>query len=812
MTKVLIVDDIHENLYILDTILKGNGFYVTTATNGAEALESALKAPPDLIVSDILMPVMDGFSLCRRWKGDERLRHIPFVFYTATYTDTKDEKFALSLGADRFILKPQEPEALVGILKEVFAEKYIERTTTDKPLGEEMEFFRQYNEVLFDKLEKKMADLDGANQKLRVNEEALRRNEEFLDAIVENIPGILFVKETENLRYVRLNKAGEELLGINNRELIGRDDHDLFPKKQADFFTEKDREALEQGRPLDIPEESIRTRQLGDRILRTKKTPIVVRGGEARYLLGISEDITERKEAEEALVASQLRLSDAMDLALIVYWEVDVTTGEFIFNDPFYALYATSAQREGGYRMAREEYGKRFIHPDDMWLFVETAERRRLSKELQLCYDVEHRVVRRDGEVRHILARIRVTKDAEGCITSYYGANQDITDRKETEEALVRSEQKYRALLEHAPDAIMIADGNGRFLEINRKAEELLGYTREELLGLEVSRVHPKEGLEKAMNGFREIMEGKVNSVPDIKALRKDGETVSVDITGAVIEYGGKRVVLGIVRDITGRKRAEEEIRKLNVELEERVRKRTAQLVAANKELEAFSFSVSHDLRAPLRAIDGFARILEEDYAPRLDTEGMRFCSIIRENTVKMDRLIDDLLTFSRTGSVQVRPCLIDMDGMVKDVCHDLTTPGDRGRVDFQVLPLIPAWGDPALIRQVWINLLGNAVKFSSGKERAVIEVRSSQEGDEIIYSVKDNGVGFDMKYGDRLFGVFQRLHSEKEFEGTGVGLAIVQRIIHRHRGRVRAEGIKGQGALFSFALPAGVVETVDDG
>ena len=329
MKKILVVDDNTENLYFLEILLKGNGFDVITARNGSEALESAFSTPPDLIITDILMPVMDGFTLCRKCKADERLKHIPFVFYTATFIEPKDEKFALSLGAARFILKPQEPETLINILKELFEEKYPAQPTSTEPLGEEMEFFRQHNEILFKKLEKKMSDLEIANQKLKAKEEALQRDEVFLDSIIEHIPNMIFVKEAETLYFMRINKAGEELLGLNRQDLIGKNDYDLFPKSQADFFVEKDREVLEKKQLVDIPEERIQTRLLGERILHTKKIPIIEREGKARYLLGISEDITQQKQAEEDLKKTVEKLRMATGGI------IDVITAAVELRDPY---------------------------------------------------------------------------------------------------------------------------------------------------------------------------------------------------------------------------------------------------------------------------------------------------------------------------------------------------------------------------------------------------------------------------------------------------------------------------------------------
>ena len=229
---------------------------------------------------------------------------------------------------------------------------------------------------------------------------------------------------------------------------------------------------------------------------------------------------------------------------------------------------------------------------------------------------------------------------------------------------------------------------------------------------------------------------------------------------------------------------------------------RTAELEASNKELEAFSYSVSHDLRAPLRAIDGFTRILYDDFGQHLDAEGKRLCDIIRENTGRMGRLIDDLLSFSRMGRTAMLPSQIDMATMVNSVFYELSTPESRERMDLHIGSVPSAFGDPSLMRQVWANLLSNAIKFTSKVQRASIEVTGEQTDRECLFTVTDNGAGFDMQYVGKLFGVFQRLHSTKEFEGTGVGLALVQRIIRRHGGRVWAEGEIDRGAKFCFALP----------
>jgi signal transduction histidine kinase len=244
-------------------------------------------------------------------------------------------------------------------------------------------------------------------------------------------------------------------------------------------------------------------------------------------------------------------------------------------------------------------------------------------------------------------------------------------------------------------------------------------------------------------------------------------------------------------------------VNQLNAELEQRVLQRTAQLEAANRELETFSYSVSHDLRTPLRAIDGFSRILLDDYAGKLDDEGKRLLNVVRNNTSRMGQLIDDILQFSRNSRLEMTFSEIDMEKLAHEVVEELQPAIAKGKLQLEIEPIPPATGDQAMMHQVFVNLLSNAIKFSRSREPAIIKVGGSIKDDEAVYFVRDNGAGFDMQYADKLFGVFQRLHSINEFEGTGIGLAIVQRIITRHGGRVWAEGKINEGATIYFALPA---------
>ena len=267
-------------------------------------------------------------------------------------------------------------------------------------------------------------------------------------------------------------------------------------------------------------------------------------------------------------------------------------------------------------------------------------------------------------------------------------------------------------------------------------------------------------------------------------------------------EDGNLISIVGTVLDITERKQAEEAIQILNKELEQRVIERTSQLEAANKELEAFSYSVSHDLRAPLRAVDGFSKFVLEDYENKLDSEGKRLLNLIRSNIQKMDQLITDLLALSRVARSDMNFSDIDMTQMAISMFKETAAPDVSDKLSLQVDPLPEAYADPTYIRQVWANLIANAIKFSSKEKKPSIKICGRTENGFNVYYVKDNGVGFNPEYTHKLFGVFQRLHKSDDFEGTGVGLAIVQRIIHRHGGKVWAEGAEGKGATFYFSVP----------
>ena len=392
----------------------------------------------------------------------------------------------------------------------------------------------------------------------------------------------------------------------------------------------------------------------------------------------------------------------------------------------------------------------------------------------------------------------------------------DITEAKRAKEGLEKANAYNRNLLEVSLDPLVTISPNGKITDVNSAAEKVTGRLRDELIGADFSDYFTDP--EKARLGYQQVFkEGMVQDY-ELEVRHRDGSTTPVLYNASVYrDQGGEVVgVFAAARDITSRKRAEEEVRRLNEELEQRVRLRTAQLEASNKELESFSYSVSHDLRAPLRAMDGFSRILLEEYRPQLPAEARRYLDFVRDSASHMGNLIDGLLALSRLGRQELKRRPVEVAEIVRQSMADLRVDLEGSGVELVVGALPSCDADPLLLRQVFVNLLSNALKFSRQQEKARIEIGALKAGEAArarapelqlldpqtwVYFVRDNGVGFDMRYADKLFGVFQRLHRQEEFKGTGIGLATVQQIIHKHGGQVWAEAEVGKGATFYFTV-----------
>ena len=535
--------------------------------------------------------------------------------------------------------------------------------------------------------------------------------------------------------------------------------------------------------------------------------PFINKDGKPYQYLAISTEITERKKAEEQLQQYKYFFDTSYDLSTIANKE-----GYFEVVNPQFEKILGYSEKD-----LTENQFLSFVHPDDLQSTLHELEKLAGGAP---TFDFSNRYRKKNGEY----VWFEWTGKPNAVTGKIYAIARDITQRKKAEKELTRLnndlEQKviertlqlqkslnkisdYKYALDEST-IVSITDQRGTILHVNKNFCDSSKYPREELIGqnhrLLNSGFHSKD----FFSDLREtIGKGKVWR-GEIKNRAKDGAYYWVDtiITTFLDEEQSPFQHVAIYIDITDRKKAEGELNKLNEGLEQIVNERTAQLKEANKELEAFSYSVSHDLRAPLRAIHSYTRILEEDYQGKLDEEGKKAIGTILRNSKKMGELIDDLLAFSRLGKKELTNSDVNMNALAKSIVRDLLTTEIENKLDLNIQPLRPASGDSALIRQVWINLISNAIKYSGKNERIVIDIGCQEKENMIVYYVKDNGVGFDMKYYSKLFGVFHRLHSEEEFEGIGVGLAVVQRIVTRHQGQVWAESKLNEGATFYFSLP----------
>jgi PAS domain S-box-containing protein len=376
-------------------------------------------------------------------------------------------------------------------------------------------------------------------------------------------------------------------------------------------------------------------------------------------------------------------------------------------------------------------------------------------------------------------------------------------EQQQAEHSLQVSEARYRRLFETAQDGILILDADtGQITDVNPYLIKTLGYPQEYFVGKRLWEIGSFKDSEASKSTFLELQTQGYVRYEDLPLEASDERRVDVEFVSNVYTVGEKKVIQCNIRNITRRKQAETKVRLLNEELEQRMQDRTVQLQVLTNEAENFSYSIAHDLRAPLRWIGGFAQALEEGHASQLDAEGRRFIQKIRDSTAHMGTLLDGLIELARFSRTDLRRTAVDLTATVRRVAAELQQDDPERKVELVVAEGITADGDPRLLQRVLENLLNNAYKFTAKRALARIEFGVAPQGDgRVAYFVRDNGIGFDMAYADQLFGAFHRLHGAKEYPGTGIGLATVERIIHRHGGQVWAEGTENTSATFYFTL-----------
>jgi PAS domain S-box-containing protein len=624
--------------------------------------------------------------------------------------------------------------------------------------------------------------------------EALQISEQKLKLFVEHAPAAIAMFDNQ-MRYIAASQRYIRDYGLKEQEIIGRSHYEVFPEL-TERVKEIHRRCLAGATEKAEEDPFLRADGSLDWVYWEIK-PWYESEGKVGGILLFSEVITDKIEAENRILNSEAELNYAQELAQMASWSIDLSTFEIQVSRNYLKIFGIGLENQP----VTFDSILSHVHPEDLALmdlsryhFTEPSE----------PFEFDFRYLMNDGSVKWFQNNL-VPVFKGGKLAALKGTNIDITDKKIREEEIRKINETLEQriaertaelsdLYNNSPCGYHSLDPDGVFELVNDTELKWLGYTREELVGkmhfIDLLTESSKETFKNNFPVFKKC--GQITDL-EFDFIRKDGSILSALLNATAIydDQGNFIRSRSTIVNHTERKKAEESIKEALINLE-----------AANKELESFSYSISHDLRAPLRAIHGFTRILVSDYHGHLDDEGKRICNIINSNSQKMGKLIDDLLAFSRLGRSEMVLLHINMSDAVKSVIDELSTPENWNQVEIIMQDLPEVNADPALIKQVWINLISNAIKYSSGKEKSRIEIFSVAGDREITFSIKDNGVGFDMQYIDKLFSVFQRLHTDKEFEGTGVGLAIVKRIVTRHGGRVWAESKPNEGAVFSFTIP----------
>ena len=623
-------------------------------------------------------------------------------------------------------------------------------------------------------------------------ESGARAAAEWLQRSLAAITDYAIVMVDRDRRVVSWNVGAEQITGYHADDVVGRSASLVYDPADVGRVDAGFDEAARSGRYED---EGWRRRKDGSRFLaHVVITAVRDADGTLAGFINVARDITERRRIADELRASEAKFRGVVDAAPDGIVMVGADGRITLVNVHAATMLGYSSEELVG--AAVETLlpdALRSRHLDHRAAYNAAPITRPMGVGSSLV------ARRKDGSelpVEISLSPVSAAHDAE-----VVAVIRDVTTRRQADEALRASELKFRGLVDAAPDGIVIVGAAGRIDLVNPQAARLFGYAPEELVGQEVEILVP----ERARAAHVDHRTGYVAAPTtrpmgagmDLVGRRRDGTEFPVEISLSPMATPDGMLVISVIRDVTERKRIEHQIQTLNDDL----RARVAELNAVNQELEAFSYSVSHDLRAPLRGIDGFSQALLEDYEGKLDDEGRDYLRRIRAASQRMAELIDDLLDLSRVTRREMRRERVDLTALARTVASQLERTDPRRRVVWSIAEGVTALGDGALLRLVLENLLGNAWKFTSKQPSARIEFCAVPHAGGTAYAVRDNGVGFDMDHAGKLFGAFQRLHAMHEFPGTGIGLAIVQRVVHRHGGRVWAEASPAAGATFYFTV-----------
>jgi len=632
-------------------------------------------------------------------------------------------------------------------------------------------------------------------------EEALQESQEKIRNLFESVTDGIFAIDL-NGAYTEANERMLEMHGFSSKdEILGENAFEFVAPDIDRTAMVNMKRALEQGSVASLEYTVVRTdgsefpAEVNAKMLKDAS-------GNPVGFIGIVRDITEHKQAEEALRKSEEHYRLLAENATDVIFTMDMDLHYTYISPSVTSLRGYSAEEVMPQSIEQTLTPESFEVAMKTWA-EELATENMEQKDLLRSRVLELEMRCKDGSTVWTEVKLTSLRDPDGQAVGIQGVTRDITERRRAEDALRKSEEQFRSLIENAQDAIVILNPDITIRYQSPSMERMMGRKAEDRIGKNPSDFCHPDDITKVTEAFLQLLENKIAIVhTELRLQHKDGSWRTFEVVGNnLIDDPAMAGIVLNMRDITERKQAEEEIRRLNEELEQRVVERTRQLQAVNKELEAFAYSVSHDLRAPLRSIDGFSQVLLEDYTDKLDDEGKNYLQRVRSASQRMAQLIDDLLNLSRLTRGKMRYETVDLSALAQTIAMELQQSQPERDVAFTIALGLVAKGDAHLLQVALENLLGNSWKFAKKRGRVRIEFGYAETNGQPAYFVRDNGVGFDMAYADKLFGAFQRLHSHSEFEGAGIGLATVQRIIHRHGGDIWAESAVGQGATFYFTL-----------